>query len=638
MFKQVAFAFIVLLVLASSAAGTTYYTSPAGSDKNNGTAREAPLQTFAHAVPKLTSGDTLVLLDGTYTLENSGYMSANCSKNANSGTAGAPITVTADHERRAWIKGDGSATPFILRNCSYWNVEGVRASSADYPDGGDNVFSVLYSNHVELRRLLLHHNNRYENSDCLQITMSHHVVVEEVEAYFFHRHGISAYKSDHITIRRSYVNGRNATDLEAEEAWGSHGCCTKGGDEGFAFYFTSNSILENSISTHSEQLSIISGVETVLGNPGGQYNKVLGSISYKDLRPGFLQSRKFKDQENRPYTGPAKNIVYRDYLIVGGQQIDRGAAFAPIVGQDVTIDGATWYKFEKHTPIFASPDTRELSTRFFLGCDRPEVGGCDYDVLNTLFLNNGFYRTGSLLYAPDRNELDFLAAYSNAWNDEEPGRGFGVAEDISDADGQYRHSMAEEPTKMGLGADECIVFVPERSNMSGAGKDGSDIGANILYRFEDGQLTDQPLWDPETGAFPHGAVIETGPNDPDEHDMVLADIHEHLNVNTNGCTLPYAASASSAVRELPDEDYLRSNYPNPFNPETKIQYGLPEPNHVKLTIYDVLGRQIRHLVDRRQPAGRYEVRFVAENLSSGIYLYHLSAGSFTDTGMMSLVK
>jgi hypothetical protein len=530
---------VAFLPCAAGAAGTTYYISPTGSDDNGGTTSEAPWQTFAHAVPNLTPGDTLVLLDGTYTLENSGYMNANCSENANSGTEGAPITLTAEHERRAWIKGDGSETPFTIRNCSYWNVNGVRASSADYPDGGDNVFAVLHSNHVQLRRLLLHHANRHQNSDCLQITMSHHVLVEEVEAYSFHRHAISAYKSDHITIRRSFVHARNAEDLP--DGRGSHRCCQKGGDEGFSFYFTSNSIVENSISMHSEQLSIISGVETVLGNPGGQNNKILGSISYKDLRPGFLQSRKFKDQENRPYTGPAKNILYRDYLIVGGQQIDEGAAFALVVAQNMTIDGATWINLEKHTPISANPDTRELNDRFFLGCDRSEVGGCDYDVFNALFLNNAYREDGSLLFAPDRNKLDFLVAYSNAWNDEEPGRGFVVSEDVSDGKGQYRHSTVEEPTGMGLGEGECIVFVPKTSNMSRAGRGGSDIGANILYRFEDGALTETPLWDPDTGAFPHGAVIEGSPNDPGDHEVVLANIHEHLNVNTGGCRLPYGS-------------------------------------------------------------------------------------------------
>jgi len=73
--------------------------------------------------------------------------------------------------------------------------------------------------------------------------------------------------------------------------------------------------------------------------------------------------------------------------------------------------------------------------------------------------------------------------------------------------------------------------------MKGAGKDGEDIGASILYRYVDGVLTDEPLWDPETGAFPHGAIV---PGINDVPGDSLFDLHQRLNVNTNGCTLPYS--------------------------------------------------------------------------------------------------
>jgi hypothetical protein len=524
----------VLALPTTQAFGQTHYIAPDGDDANAGLSAEAPLRTFDEAVSLLTPGDTLVLLDGVYTENQSGFLNADCDSNAVSGTEKVPITVMAKNERKAWIKSNGSATPVALRNCSYWDVNGLRASSGDYEGGASNIFLIINSDHVRTRRLLLHHANRYENSTGLQIMRSHRILVEDTEVYHFHRHGISTYQSDRITIRRAYVDARDAEDLDDEDAWGSHRCCRKAGDEGFSFYFTSNSILENSISTHSEQLSIISGVETVGGHPGGQNIKVLGSISLKDLRPGFLQSRKFKDP-GRPYTGPAKNIIYKDYLIVGGQQIDEGNPFSPIVAQDLTIDGATWVN-TKHTPIYANPDTRELKTRFFLGCGQEEVGGCDYDVRNALFLNGAFHDE-TLLYAPERNGLDFLLKYANAWG--RSGRSFGVAEDISDNAGQYQQSMNVQPTKMGLGQGECIVFVPGDSNMSGAGKNGQDIGANILYRYVNGELTDEPLWDPVTGAFPHGAVIEDSPNDPGLHDRVAANVHKRLNVNTNGCTLPY---------------------------------------------------------------------------------------------------
>ena len=81
--------------------------------------------------------------------------------------------------------------------------------------------------------------------------------------------------------------------------------------------------------------------------------------------------------------------------------------------------------------------------------------------------------------------------------------------------------------------------------MKGAGAGGADIGANVLYRYQNGTLTNQPLWDPVTGEFPHGAIV-AGVNDI--AGSSLFDVHKRLNVNTNGCPFP-AGYASSAVAQ-----------------------------------------------------------------------------------------
>jgi hypothetical protein len=70
--------------------------------------------------------------------------------------------------------------------------------------------------------------------------------------------------------------------------------------------------------------------------------------------------------------------------------------------------------------------------------------------------------------------------------------------------------------------------------MKGAGKGGADIGANVLTRYEGGEPTQKPLWDPASGRFPCGAVV------PDINDGAkrCANLHERLNVNRNGCSFP----------------------------------------------------------------------------------------------------
>jgi hypothetical protein len=89
---------------------------------------------------------------------------------------------------------------------------------------------------------------------------------------------------------------------------------------------------------------------------------------------------------------------------------------------------------------------------------------------------------------------------------------------------------------------------------------------------------------------------------------------------------------------IPEEYSLSQNYPNPFNPSTTIKYSVPEMNNVQITIYNSLGQTISELVNEMQPAGYYEVTFDASQLSSGLYFYSLTAGSFNSVKKMLMVK
>ncbi|NUO17820.1 VCBS repeat-containing protein, partial [bacterium] len=83
---------------------------------------------------------------------------------------------------------------------------------------------------------------------------------------------------------------------------------------------------------------------------------------------------------------------------------------------------------------------------------------------------------------------------------------------------------------------------------------------------------------------------------------------------------------------------LSSNYPNPFNPMTQIRFGLPEAQSVKLTVYDVTGREVARLADGAFGAGFHTVTFDASNLASGLYLYRIEAGEFVSSRKMILMK
>jgi hypothetical protein len=87
----------------------------------------------------------------------------------------------------------------------------------------------------------------------------------------------------------------------------------------------------------------------------------------------------------------------------------------------------------------------------------------------------------------------------------------------------------------GVGGGGCLVYLPTGSNMKGAGKDGGDIGANVLRRYEDGVLTGDLLWDRVTGAFPCGATV---PGINDVPGTSCFDVHLRIHVNGSGCPLP----------------------------------------------------------------------------------------------------
>lgn len=92
------------------------------------------------------------------------------------------------------------------------------------------------------------------------------------------------------------------------------------------------------------------------------------------------------------------------------------------------------------------------------------------------------------------------------------------------------------------------------------------------------------------------------------------------------------------ISGIPVEFLLSQNYPNPFNPNTKIYFDLPENTFVKITIYDIEGKEIEILVNQFIRQGRYEINWNADNYSSGIYLYTMETGSFKQTKRMALIK
>jgi hypothetical protein len=98
-------------------------------------------------------------------------------------------------------------------------------------------------------------------------------------------------------------------------------------------------------------------------------------------------------------------------------------------------------------------------------------------------------------------------------------------------------------------------------------------------------------------------------------------------------------SVSVAEQSLSPFEYkLENNYPNPFNPSTKIKYSLKIQGSVTLKVFNLLGQQVATLVNEVQQAGPHDIVFDASRLSSGVYFYSLQSGSFRESKKMLLLK
>ncbi len=121
------------------------------------------------------------------------------------------------------------------------------------------------------------------------------------------------------------------------------------------------------------------------------------------------------------------------------------------------------------------------------------------------------------------------------------------------------------------------------------------------------------------------------------HDLQFSFVTGGYNVNRMEFSL-VAADIAEDHEDVPRVFALEQNYPNPFNPKTGIRFQVPGVSDVKLSVYDLLGREVAVLVNERKPAGTYTVQFDASGLASGTYVYRMKAGEFVESKKMNLVK
>jgi hypothetical protein len=496
---------LMMLLPALSAQSATYYISPTGSNTNPGTSAR-PWLTFSYAInpSRATCGDTLLLMDGTYgdgTSTGKISISLTC-------TAGNPFTVRAVNQRKAKIVDNGSNHAVHVINSAYIVVDGLYATSTDnnaYTASQGRPFGITDSTHITFRNLVGKNPNRFANSHVFPTLRSQNILYEDLEGYQFHRHCATGWQSTNMVVRRLYCNPRGGRITGGYNARAGLG----GADSAFSMYPCRDCILENAIADGTTGPLYLSEINATYGGKilmrGSQ---VLGSICYKcNYGNGiYINSRNDAGLNYTP-----QNITVRDVAFIDHDS--NGYVIRVSDGVNITLDHVT----AMSTPGQGANTQRGLQTDDNAGTG---TDGTQNSVAITNYQAIGFAGRGFSISGFNRWSGAGIISHNNATADIPP---------LSDPD--WSNTSTASP-----GMGNCKVWVPDGAAAKGAGVSGADIGANILYRYNNGVLTTTPLWDQRTGEFPHGAEDADGTNRvPGES---LFDIHKRLNVNAGGCPFP----------------------------------------------------------------------------------------------------
>jgi hypothetical protein len=381
----------------------------------------------------LSPGDSLILHDGLY---------ANSQLHVNGirGTQAAPITIQAEHDGKAIIDGAGTAVHVIeVNNSSYVVINGLVARNAA-PDK-DVVNVTDQSDHITIRRVTAY-NAGSGNAHVFDVTSgSTNVLIEDCAGWGQGRYIFLAYHSTNVTFRRTWARWTTQSNFSPAPR-----AC-------YGIYGSSNVTLENPICTHdipdhsSDDYFTATWITT--DGPPEDNAKILGAMFFDNWEGIWVNGESGNNTqvinsffENTKRQGAFNTTTPHGDAIMWGTNNGSGGG----------VDTSTFVNNE----VGFSKNTSQNPT-----------------LTNSVFVNNIL---AGVAGDPTHSSLDFFGNGDTGTTlgktDKQVNPGYNVA-------------------KYGTGA---YLFIPPNSPLKKAGQGGSDIGANIIYRYQDGVLTNQPLW------------------------------------------------------------------------------------------------------------------------------------------------
>lgn len=480
-----------------------FYVSPNGDDLNPGT-RGLPWRSLGFASERLKPGDTLELASGEYTAGTTGVLSVDCRGLPRSGRAGNPITVRAENERSATVRGDAEVVPLRLEGCAHWVIEGIvfmnkRSSAVSRGTDVGSVAIVSQSREITLRRLVLARSNNQRHSHLLRVLESEQILVEECEGYDFHHNAFEAVQSVGVTFRRNYLHSRGTV------AAGRAVIEPPLDKVGIQIEESSDGLLENNLAEAVGNGFSVVGRHALSPFDGPapspmQSTRLIGNLVRDSRGFGFRIESRCKSEV--PCEAPER--VVKGTLIDGGVVLESGGGVSVDAAPDTRIQNVTAARVSSGFQLFRGEGNLAAASTA--------------SVLRSVarrFQGVGFWADSA-----DDWQFDHCAAQS-------PG---GVAVEFSPPNERVVEPIQADDV------DACVAYLGAGSALRSLGGDGQHVGADIVYRTVNGLPTPEPLWDEVSGSFPCGAVVAGLNDDPR---VSCRGAHERFGVGTAECPLPY---------------------------------------------------------------------------------------------------
>lgn len=489
---------LVLVFFVSDALSVTRYASSSGSGSTCSNSVPCSLNTM---VGQLVPGDTGIIKTGTIT--GSGtilLLDATASTgNVVDGTSSNRITLTSETPNTALLLGNGTQGEVLrMVNLSYWTLDSLRIENVDNAAYTGSEATVVYCSscdNIIFRKNIVRRPNSYGNNGGI-VFRGNNNLIEDNDMLIFHRNGIQMYQStaQNNIVRRNYV-GQTVPDLSA------------GGDgpnDFFVAYDAPNNKWENNIAEFSG-----TGLNGIGFAAWGAGNKYYGNISIGNVNGVTLVSA-------ASITTGAKDYIVHNQVSIGMSNIGiflRSPINANVLG------------FTAHTSTV--PD-RGLTLN-----DGDSVATASATIRNMMVINT----TGAVATSIDSLTISHSQEWgtSSAWGSGTSGRTDSPPATPGDVDPNF---------------GQCRVLVPDGTPFKGVGYGGADIGANVLYAYEDGILTNNRLWNynlagANRGKLLHGPAVISGVNDSG---TVRSTVHQRIGFGSGTCAFPSNYGVSSRRR------------------------------------------------------------------------------------------